>query len=312
MYPSKFDYLAPESLDEALSILQERGDEVKILAGGQSLIPMMKLRFARPTTLIDINRIPGLDGLTHTGGHPDSHIAPAERHWPSSNGNPSMLSIGALVRHNDVVKSDAAKANHTIVSAAPWIADPIVRNLGTVAGSLAHHDPEGDWASVMLACGAELTLSSADGERKVHITDFLVDMFSTSCQPNEMVTEIRVRAHSDRGGGNYQKLERKVGDYATVGVATCLELAEDGKIDSAGIALTSVYAHNLKVTEAEEALSGQTPSDELFAEAGRIAAAACDPASDARGSAEYKRHIVDLFTRRGLAASLDIAQGGGS
>lgn len=291
MYPAKFDYLAPESLEEALSILSDRGDEVKILAGGQSLIPMMKLRFARPSTLLDINGIPGLDSIERTNGH---------------------ITIGALVRHNDIIKSDMTKANHTVTSAAPWVADPIVRNLGTMAGSLSHHDPEGDWASVALACGAEVVLTSADGERTVKATDFLVDMFTTSCRPNEMMTEVRIPVHSGRGGGNYQKLERKVGDYATVGVATCLELGDDGNIASAGVALTSVYAHNLKVTDAEAALVGSTPSEELFAEAGRIAADACDPASDTRGSAEYKRHVVDVFTQRGLAASLEIAQGGAS
>lgn len=291
MYPAKFDYVAPESLDEALSILAERGDDVKILAGGQSLIPMMKLRFARPPTLLDINRLPELDGIDRSNGH---------------------VTIDALARHNDVVKSDAAKANHTVASVAPWVADPIVRNLGTPVGSVAHHDPEGDWASVMLACDAEVVLNSQDGERVVPATEFFVDMFATSCQPNEMVTQLKIPAHSPRGGGNYQKLERKVGDYATVGVATCLELGDDGTISSAGIGLTSVYAHNLKVTGAEEALKGNAPSDELFAEAGRIAAEACDPASDTRGSAEYKRHVVDVFTQRGLARSLEIAQGGQS
>jgi aerobic carbon-monoxide dehydrogenase medium subunit len=291
LYTSKFDYLAPETLEEALAVLTERGDEVKILAGGQSLIPMMKLRFAEPSTLLDINRIPGLDGLNRNNG---------------------TLHFGSLVRHNDVVKSDTAHANHTVTSAAPWIADPIVRNLGTVAGSLAHHDPEGDWASVMLACGAELVLTSSTGERVVDIEDFLVDMFTTSCRPNEMVTEVRVATHTTSGGGNYQKLERKVGDYATVGVATSLELDDNGDIAAAGIALTSVYAHNLKVIEAEQSLVGQTPSNELFAEAGRIASQACNPASDSRGSATYKRHIVHVFTRRGLAKSLEIAQGGQS
>ena len=190
------------------------------------------------------------------------------------------------------------------------MADPIVRNVGTLAGSVAHHDPEGDWASVMLACGAEVVLTSSDSQRTVKIQDFLVDMFTTSCEPNEMVTKVKVPTHSPRGGGNYQKLERKVGDYATVGVATCLELAEDGKIASAGIALTSVYAHNLKVTEAENTLVGERPGDDLFAEAAQIAARTCDPSSDVRGSAEYKRHMVDVFTRRGLAASHEIAKGG--
>lgn len=289
MYPAKFDYLAPDTLEEALGILHERGDEVKILAGGQSLIPMMKLRFASPPTLMDINRLPGMNHLNRTNG---------------------TLDIDALVRHNDVVKSGTARANHTVASAAPWVADPIVRNLGTVAGSLAHHDPEGDWASVMLATGAELVLTSAESQRTVGIEDFLVDMFTTSCQPNEMVTKVRVPVHSSRGGGNYQKLERKVGDYATVGVATSLELDESGKIEKAGIALTSVYSHNLKVDEAETVLEGERPSEELFAEAARMASQACDPTSDVRGSAEYKRHVVDVFTRRGLAKSYEIAKEG--
>lgn len=292
MYPNRFDYLAPDTLDEALSILAERGDDVKILAGGQSLIPMMKLRLANPSTLMDINRIPGLDSIGESNGH---------------------LTMGALVRHNHVVKSDLANSsNKTVAAAAPWVADPIVRNLGTVCGSLAHHDPEGDWASVMLAVGAEVVLTSSDGERVVPITDFLVDMFSTSCRPNEMVTEVRVNKHSAKGGGDYQKLERKVGDYATVGVATSLELGDDGSIDSAGIALTSVYPYNLKVTDAESILVGNSPSEELFKEAAAAAASACDPAGDHRGSAEYKRHVVSVFVERGLQNSLDKAQGGQS
>jgi carbon-monoxide dehydrogenase medium subunit len=146
----------------------------------------------------------------------------------------------------------------------------------------------------------------------VPITEFLVDMFSTSCQPNELVTEVRVNKHSARGGGDYQKLERKIGDYATVGVATSLELGDDGAITNAGIALTSVYPYNLKVTEAEDLLVGSQPGEELFKEAGAIAAAASDPASDHRGSAEYKRHVVGVFVERGLANSLAKADGGQS
>lgn len=292
MYPSKFDYLAPTTLDEALGVLAERGPAIKVLAGGQSLVPMMKLRLANPPALLDINRLPGLDFIEDSNGH---------------------LRIGALVRHNDVVKSEAVKtANHTVAAAAPWVSDPIVRNLGTLCGSLAHHDPEGDWASVMLATGAEVVLQSTQGERVLPITDFCVDMFQTLCRPDELVTEVRVNKHSARGGGDYQKLERKVGDYATVGVATSIELDEHGRIASAGIALTSVYAHNLKVTDAEILLKGKQPSAELFQEAGAIAGAACDPADDHRGSAAYKRHVVGVFTERGLTKSLEIAQGGQS
>ncbi len=302
MYPRAFDYLAPTSRQETLELLAERGSDVKILAGGQSLIPMMKLRFASPGTLVDINRLPGLDFVEESNG---------------------QLRIGALARHADMVRSEVVSAhNHTMASAAPWIADPLVRNLGTVCGSIAHHDPEGDWASVMLACNAEVVAASkpgalqfhpgadaeaTSGERVIPIQEFLVDMFTTSLRPEEMITEIRVPRHTSRGGGNYQKLERKIGDYATVGVATSLELDESGKIAHAGLALTSVAHRNLKVTEAEEMLVGETPSPELFAEAAQIAKRTCDPTDDVRGSAEYKRDVVRVFTERGLAASLAIA-----
>jgi len=305
VYPAKFDYLAPESLEETLLILAEHGSDVKILAGGQSLIPMMKLRFARPATLVDVNRLPDLDKIERVNGH---------------------ISIGALVRHNDVVKSDLITDHNALMaSAAPWVADPIVRNLGTVCGSVAHHDPEGDWASVMLALGAEVVTTSKEGHEHFHpgadgdrlsggsrvvpIESFLVDMFTTSLHPSEMITEIRVPTY-ERGGGSYQKLERKVGDYATVGVAAHLELDADDKISKAGLALTSVAPSNMKVTEAEAMLVGEEPSEALFAEAGNIASRACDPTSDVRGSADYKRHVVDVFTRRGLSDALEVAQGG--
>ena len=299
MYPRAFDYLAPETKEEVLDVLAERGDEVKILAGGQSLVPMMKLRLASPGTLVDINRVPDLDSISIGNGH---------------------LTVQALVRHNDIVNSELVTTeNAAMASAAPWISDPIVRNLGTLAGSVAHHDPEGDWASVMLACGAQVVAESRDGgERVIPITEFLTDMFTTSLQPTEMITEVRVPRYTSRtthehakprGGGDYQKLERKIGDYATVGVATHLELGDDGAISKAGIALTSVYPHNLKVTEAEHLLVGSQPSDELFAEAAEIAKSACTPASDVRGSADYKKDVVRVFTERGLAASLAGAQG---
>lgn len=288
MYPRAFDYVAPRTKAEVLDVLAERGDEVKILAGGQSLIPMMKARLASPATLVDINNVDGLASIDVQNGH---------------------LRVQALARHNDVVNSDIVSAeNATMASAAPWVADPIVRNRGTLCGSVAHHDPEGDWASVMLATGAEAVLESRDGgERVVPVTDFLVDMFTTSIQPTELLTEVRVPRYS-RGGGNYQKLERKVGDYATAAVATHLELGSGGEITKAGIALTSVYPYNLKVTEAEELLVGEQPTTHIFEEAAQLAMRACDPSSDVRGSAEYKRDVVRVFVERGLAASLAIAE----
>lgn len=288
MYPPAFDYKAPRSIEETLSLLAEVGDEGRILAGGQSLIPMMKLRLAQPAVLIDINNVAELSYI-NTNGH---------------------LAVGALARHADVDNHAAARAfNGTVDGAASWIADPLVRNRGTMAGSIAHCDPEGDWASVMLAVGGSVIAVGPNGEREVAMTDFLVDFFTNSLQPGEMVKEVRVPGYRGRGGGTYIKLERKIGDYATVGVATHLVLADDGTISEAGIGLTSVGSHNLKATEAEAVLVGQTPSTELFAEAANVAAAGCDPESDVRGPAEYKRDLVRVYTRRGLATALEQANG---
>jgi carbon-monoxide dehydrogenase medium subunit len=286
MYPPRFDYVAPTTVDEVLAVLAERGDEAKVLAGGQSLIPMMKLRFAFPEMLVDVNRVPGLDYIDDSDG---------------------QLRVGALVRHNDVVVSEAVdRANHTMAAAAPWISDPLVRNLGTVCGSIAHADPLGDWASVMLACGADIVARSTSGERVIPMADFITGPFTTVLEPTELVTEVRVPKYAGNGGGTYVKLERKVGDYATVGVATHLDL-DGGTIATAGIALTSVAPNNIKAVEAEQALVGQTPSDALFAEAADLAARAAEPKDDVRGSAEYKRHVVRVFTRRGLTTALEHA-----
>ncbi|MFW5899026.1 MAG: FAD binding domain-containing protein [Jiangellaceae bacterium] len=288
MFPAAFDYVAARSLDETLAILAEGDEDQKVVAGGQSLIPMMKLRLAMPTKLVDINRVPGLDTIAVSDGH---------------------LSIGALTRHNDVVGSDVVKAeNHTVAAAAPWIADPLVRNLGTVGGSLAHADPQGDWGSVMLACGAEVVAtSSARGQRVIPVDEFFVDLFTSALEPDELLTEVRVPRYTGPAGGTYLKLERKVGDYATVGVAVHLQL-DGGRIGNAGIALTGVGSKNIKATEAEAALAGQQPSDELFAEAGALAAAASDPHTDVRGSADFKRSVVRTYVRRGLNQAASQAQ----
>ncbi len=289
MFPGAFDYSAPRSLDEALARLSDVGDEGRVLAGGQSLIPMMKLRLAAPAVLVDINKIPGLDRIQQVNGH---------------------VAVGALARHADIAASDVIEGgNATVAAAAPWVADPLVRNRGTLAGSVAHCDPEGDWNSVMLAVGGSVVARSANGERVIPITDFLVDFFTNSLQPGEMVTEVRIPARKERSGGTYLKLERKIGDYATVGVATHLVLGGDGKVAEAGLALTSVFRHNLKVTEAEEMMIGQTPGADLFAEAAAIAARTCDPESDVRGPADYKRAVVAEYTKRGFAAALSQAGG---
>jgi carbon-monoxide dehydrogenase medium subunit len=286
MLPSRFEYHRPATLDEALALLGMYGDDAKVLAGGQSLIPLMKLRFASPEHLIDVNRIQGLNGIEERDG---------------------SLRIGALVRHNQLAADGAIGSRYpTIAAAAPQIADPLVRNLGTIGGSLSHADPSGDLGSVMLALGASVVLKSASAEREVPIEDFLVDTFQTSIAPNEMLTEVHVPAPGARAGGTYLKLERKVGDYATVAAAIYLEL-HHGAVGTAGIALTSVGLKNIKAMAAEASLVGSAPGEAAFAEAGRLAAEASSPVGDVRGSAEYKRHMVDVYVRRGLAAAFEMA-----
>ncbi len=288
MYPPAFEYAAPSSLEEALAILASEGDGARVLAGGQSLIPMMKLRLASPGYLVDINGVPGLDYIEEVNGH---------------------VRIGALARHKDVVNSDLiAGANHAMASAAPWIADPLVRNRGTLCGSVAHCDPEGDWNSVMLAARAEVVAQSSSGERVIPIDDFLVDFFTNSLETGEIVKEVRVPKYSGSGGGAYNKLERKIGDYATVAVATQLELGDDGKISQAGVALTAVNSKNTRASAAEAALVGEAPSDELFVEAAELTAQASEPETNVRGTAEWKRQVVRVYTRRGLEQALTTAQ----
>jgi carbon-monoxide dehydrogenase medium subunit len=286
MLPSRFEYHRAGSLEEAFSLLATHGEEAKVLAGGQSLIPMMKLRFASPGHLIDVNHISGLDGIEERDG---------------------VLRIGALVRHNSLAASDVINARYpTIAAAAPMIADPLVRNLGTIGGSLAHADPAGDLGSVMLSLGGSVVLKSAKGERTVPIAEFLVDTFTTSIEPDEMLTEVHVPMASGKSGGTYLKLERKVGDFATVGVAISLALS-NGTIERAGIGLTGVGLKNIEATEAESSLAGATPGDETFAQAGQLAAAASSPVTDVRGSEEYKRHMVEVYVKRGLARALETA-----
>ncbi len=286
MYPPTFEYQAPDTLEGALAALAELGDEGRVLAGGQSLIPMMKLRLATPAHLVDINRISDLSYVRRENG---------------------SLCMGALARHNDVVRSDDAQASDVVSSAAPWISDPLVRNRGTVCGSVAHCDPEGDWNSVMLAARAEVMAQSSGGTRTIPIDDFIVSFFTNALAPGEMVTGVCVPIPSGASGGAYMKLERKIGDYATVGVATQLELDSDGRISAAGIGLTAVNYQNTRASAAEDLLVGETPSDELFAEAGAAAAAASDPQTDVRGDAEWKRNVVAVYTRRGLAQALQSA-----
>jgi len=287
MFPAAFDYRSPASLDEALGLLAQRGDDIKVMAGGQSLIPLLKLRFAQPQLVLDIGRLPGLADIKREDGH---------------------IRIGALVRHVDIERSaELAKHLPLMVEAVHWIADPLVRNRGTVVGSVCHADPSGDWGSIMLALNAEVVAQSKSGERRIPVDGFFQGPFTTTLRPDEVATAIRIPLPTGPSGGSYHKLERKVGDFATVAVTVQIEL--DGrKVKKAGIGLTSVGATNLNAKKAEAALVGHELNDEVIKEAARLAAEAAEPKDDIRGTAAYKKDIVRVFVQRGLKAALARAQ----
>jgi aerobic carbon-monoxide dehydrogenase medium subunit len=285
MYPARFRYEAPKSLDDAFDLLRTFGDEAKVLAGGQSLVPMVKLRFATPELLVDINDIPGL------GYHEDRNGA---------------LEVGALCRHVDLEFSDNLGNWPLVAAAAPLIADPIVRNRGTLVGSVCHADPQGDWASVLLALNGTVVAASKTGRREIPAAEFVVGPFQNALLPGEIAVAVRIPAPTGTPYGRYLKLERRVGDFATVGVAVALQTT-GGTISSAGIALTGVGANNIKVTAAEDVLTGHALEPDVVEEAGRLAAEAANPRTDHRGSADYKRHVVKTFVIRALESSVAVA-----
>jgi aerobic carbon-monoxide dehydrogenase medium subunit len=283
MFPAPFDYAAPASVDETCSTLAERGDDAKVMAGGQSLIPLLKLRLALPAVIVDIGRVPGLNAV---------------------DAGPHDVRIGALTRHVDVERNEELRRLLPIMAeAARQISDPLIRNRGTLVGSLCHADPAGDWGSVMLALDARLGVRSTAGEREIPLADLFDGPFATVVRPDEVATDVRIPRPGPRSGGAYLKLERKVGDFATVAVATQVEMA-NGTIARAGIGLTAVGPVNLRATRAEEALAGEEPTDEVIAEAARLAADAADPRDDIRGSVAYKRDVVRVFVQRGLRTAV--------
>ena len=283
MFPAAFDYRAPTTLDEALSLLKQHGDEAKVMAGGQSLIPLLKLRFTRPELVVDIGRIPGLNGIKRDNGH---------------------VAVGALARHVDIERSEElARSAPMMLEAAHWIADPLVRNRGTLVGSICHADPSGDWGSVLLAMKGDVVARSQSGERVIHGSDFFKGPFETALKPDEVATGVRFPVGKGAGGGAYLKLERKVTDFATVAVAVHVHL-DGNRFTNAGIGLTAVGATNIKATEAEHFLVGKEATDDVIAEAARLAAAAAEPKDDIRGSAAYKKDVVRVFVQRGLRTAV--------
>jgi aerobic carbon-monoxide dehydrogenase medium subunit len=278
MYPSRFDYEAPRSLDAAIALLRDGGDYAKVLAGGQSLVPLMKLRFASPDLIVDINNVPGLD---YHRADPDG-----------------TLRIGALCRHATLERSGLLKSSQpTMAAAAPLIADPIVRTRGTLVGSLCHADPQGDWASVVTALGGFVVAQGPAGRRTIALADFVTGPFENVLAPDEIAVEAVIPAAQGTRSGGYLKLERRVGDFATVGVAVALETS-GGTVTRAGIGLTGVGGSTIAATEAAQALTGQPLTAESIGRAADLAAAAARPRTDHRGSAEYKRHMVRTFVVR--------------
>jgi len=278
MYPSRFRYEAPRSLDEAIATLRDGGDYAKVLAGGQSLVPLMKLRFAAPELVVDINNVPGLD---YHRADPDG-----------------TLRIGALCRHADLERSSLLKSSQpTMAMAAPLIADPIVRSRGTLVGSLCHADPQGDWASVVLALGGSVVAQGPRGRRSVPMAEFVTGPFETVLDPDEVAVEAVIPPATGARAGGYLKLERRVGDFATVGVAVALEMSGD-TVTRAGISLTGVGGSTIGATEAASALTGQPLTAQAIEMAAGLAADASRPRTDHRGSADYKRHMVHTFVTR--------------
>jgi aerobic carbon-monoxide dehydrogenase medium subunit len=287
MIPPAFEYLRPKSIPEAIAFLQQYGDNAKILSGGQSLIPMMKFRLARPGYLVDINRISGLSYIKEEGGY---------------------LKIGGLTREAELENSPLILSKYPIISdTARTIADPQVRNMATLAGNLAHGDPANDHPATMLALGAQVVAVGPQGERVLPIESFFVTLFTTELQHDEIVSEIRIPVPPPGSGGAYLKLERKVGDFATAGVAAQVTVDSGGICQNAGIGLTNVGATPIKAVKAEESLRGRKLDESSIAQAAQLAAGEAEPSSDLRGPAEYKRGLVMELTRRAVTRAYERA-----
>ncbi|MBI2986182.1 MAG: xanthine dehydrogenase family protein subunit M [Deltaproteobacteria bacterium] len=285
MYSVPFDYLCAHNIQEALKLLSEYGEEGRVIAGGQSLIPLMKLRLARPKCLVDIKRVPGLSFINKENGH---------------------LKVGALTTHRELGVSDLIRSDLPIMhEAAQVIADPQVRNLGTLVGALCQAEPSGDWAPVVLALGGRLKCVGQKGERVLEAKEFFVDAYTTLLQPGEILTEVNLPIPGARAGGAYLKVQRRAGDFAVAGVAVQLTLDEAGLCKDIGIGLSGAGLTPLRAVAVEELLRGRRISAEILEEASRCLAGSVDPISDLRGSSKYKTDVLKVTLKRAvqLAAS---------
>jgi len=283
--PAAFDYLRASSTDDAFAHLQRLGADARVLAGGQSLIPAMRFRLARPAVLVDINAVDELNYIRMDG--------PA-------------LTMGAIVRDSDVERAPwiGERGWSLIHDVSRVVADPVVRQMGTVVGSLCHNDPSGDWPAVALAARAELVVRGKTGTRTVTIDQFLVDSFTTVVEEGEMALAVRFPVPDDRTAGSYQKVERKVGDYATAAVAVQVSLDVEGAVREVGIALSAAGPCAVRVTEAEALLKGQKPTADLIRAAAEAASKKSDPQADLRGSIDYKKNLAGVLVSRGLRHAL--------
>jgi carbon-monoxide dehydrogenase medium subunit len=274
MIPARFDYVAPTSLDEALSALQSGGEDAKVLAGGHSLLPLMKLRLAAPSLLVDLRQVPGLAGIQRENG---------------------TVRIGAMTRHVEVANGDLGLAS----AAAITIADPQVRNRGTLGGSLAHGDPASDMPAVLLACDGSVTIRGQGGQREVAAADLFQDFLTTAVGDDEILTEIRLPAMDGYGFG-YQKFNRRKEDWAMVAACALVKRAGDGTCEDVRIGLTHMGAVPLRATAAEQALRGRPLDAGSIAAAADEAAEGTNPPADLNATADYKRHLARVLTRRAL------------
>ena len=287
MIPPSFEYFRPKTISEAVALLQQHGDEAKILSGGQSLIPMMKFRLARQGFLIDINRIAGLSYIKEEGG---------------------FLKIGGLTREAELEASSLIRSKYPIIlDTASVIADPQVRNLATIGGNLAHGDPANDHGATMLALGAQVVATGAKGQRVIKIEDFFVSIFTTALAHDEILTEIQIPIPPAKSGGAYFKLERKVGDFATAAVAAQITLDGSGACQKVGMGLTNVGATPLKARKAEDFLRGKKLDAASINQTAQLAADESQPSPDLRGPAEYKKGLVKELAKRALASALQRA-----
>ncbi len=290
MYPPNFEYYAPSTLAEAIGLLDQHQGEAKVLAGGQSLIGMMKLRLAQPGALVDINRIPNLAYIREDA---------------------KGLAIGALTRTAELGRSEVLRSRYPILSDAGLeIADPTVRNWGTVGGNVSHGDPGNDLPACMLALNADYTVQGPKGSRVIPARKFYPDSFVTALKPNEVLTEIRIARPGAGTGSAYSKMERKVGDFATAAVGVHLVVGQAGAIDRAGIGLTNVGPTAIYAAAASDFLAGKTGTAADLAKVGDLAAEAAQPIADNRGPVEFKKDMVRVWTRRTVTHALARAKGG--